>query len=114
MEAPPVDTIRLLDLTDGDREEMREFVELYLQQTSEQLAGLKAAIEERAAEKIRLLAHTGAGASATCGITSMETLLREMEMCARNKTLNDTPALLERAEIALRRVREFFEDYFEK
>src|SRR5688572_3849321 len=98
METPSVDINRLKDLTDGNREEMREFIELYFQQTTAQLAGLKVAIQERSAGQIRHLAHTCAGASATCGINGMAVLLREIETAGRNNLLSGTPRLLEQAE----------------
>ena len=42
---PPVDMERLLDFANGDPDNLRELVELYLQQTAKQLDQLSAAVE---------------------------------------------------------------------
>jgi CheY-like chemotaxis protein len=76
---PPVDMERLLDFANGDKENLRELVELYLQQTAKQLAQLTTAVAARSGEEIKRLAHSCAGASSTCGMTVITPLLRELE-----------------------------------
>ena len=78
-EDAPVDMARLLDFTDGDPENLRELVTLYLDQTGEQLEQLEAAVQAGAAQEVRRLAHSCAGASATCGMRRLVPLLRELE-----------------------------------
>ena len=78
-EDAPVDMSRLLDFTDGDPENLRELVTLYLSQTEEQLDRLEAAVQAGAAQEVRRLAHSCAGASATCGMRRLVPLLRELE-----------------------------------
>lgn len=70
---------RLLDFANGDRANLRELVDLYLQQTVKQIMQLNAAVAARSAEDVRRLAHSCAGASSTCGMTGIIPLLRELE-----------------------------------
>ena len=70
---------RLLDFTDGNPESLRELVTLYLDQTSGQIEQLDAAVKAAQRQEVRRLAHSCAGASATCGMRRMVPLLRELE-----------------------------------
>ena len=65
---PPVDMERLLDFANGNPDNLRELVELYLQQTERQVEQLCAAVSNGAAEDTRRLAHSCAWASSTCGM----------------------------------------------
>ena len=76
---PPVDMERLLDFANGDNENLRELVELYLQQTAKQVTQLTAAIGGRRADEVKRLAHSCAGASSTCGMVNISPMLRELE-----------------------------------
>jgi len=77
--APPVDMERLLDFANGDAQNLRELVDLYLQQTAKQITQLTSAIEARSGDEVKRLAHSCAGASSTCGMTTIAPLLRELE-----------------------------------
>jgi CheY-like chemotaxis protein/HPt (histidine-containing phosphotransfer) domain-containing protein len=76
---PPVDIDRLNEFTDGNLDSLRELVTLYLDQTTTQLVQLEAAIQARSATEVRRLAHSCAGASATCGMRRLVPMLRELE-----------------------------------
>ncbi len=76
---PPVDMERLLDFANGDPANLRELIELYLQQTVKQIMQLNAAVAARSGDEVRRLAHSCAGASSTCGMTVIVPLLRELE-----------------------------------
>jgi CheY-like chemotaxis protein/HPt (histidine-containing phosphotransfer) domain-containing protein len=78
-EDPPVDMDRLNDFTEGNPESLRELVTLYLDQTTGQLEQLEAAVAGGNASEARRLAHSCAGASATCGMRRLVPLLREIE-----------------------------------
>ena len=78
-EDAPVDMSRLLDFTDGDPDNLRELATLYLDQTEQQLEQLEAAVQAESASEVRRLAHSCAGASATCGMRGLVLLLRELE-----------------------------------
>ncbi len=76
---PPVDMDRLRELTDGSENGVRELVKLYVEQTGLQIQQLETAIREGEAAVVRRVAHSCAGASATCGMTDIVPLMREME-----------------------------------
>ncbi len=81
---PLVDMERLLDFANGDPNNLRELMELYLQQTSKQIAQLNAAVEAQNADAVKHLAHSCAGASSTCGMSGMVPPLRELERQGRD------------------------------
>jgi signal transduction histidine kinase/HPt (histidine-containing phosphotransfer) domain-containing protein len=78
-DGPPVEMDVLTDLTDGDMESLRELVELFFKQTSQQLNQLGAAVRANKPEEVRRLAHSCAGASATLGMVRFVPLLRKLE-----------------------------------
>jgi len=71
---------RLRDFADGSEDSLRELVTLFVTQTTEQLGQLAEAIRALDAAEVRRLAHSCAGASATCGMSSLAQLLRELEL----------------------------------
>jgi len=78
-EVQPVEMDRLNDLTDGDADSIRELVDMFYKQTTQQLAQLEAAVRANKADDVRRVAHSCAGASATLGMTRFVPLLRELE-----------------------------------
>jgi CheY-like chemotaxis protein len=78
-ELPPIDLDRLHEFTEGNPENLTELVTLYVQQTTQQLEQLEAAVKANNAPEIRRLAHSCAGASATCGMRRIIVPLRELE-----------------------------------
>jgi CheY-like chemotaxis protein len=107
----PVDMSRLLDFTDGDPENLRELVTLYLTQTEEQLGQLKAAVQAGNAQEVRRLAHSCAGASATCGVRQLVSLLRELERQGFEGQLTSAAQLSREAGEEFQRIRSFLEAY---
>jgi CheY-like chemotaxis protein/HPt (histidine-containing phosphotransfer) domain-containing protein len=79
VEEPPVEMDVLNDLTDGNADSLRELVDLFFKQTSQQLEQLEAAVRANKPEDVRRLAHSCAGASATLGMTRFVPLLRKLE-----------------------------------
>src|SRR6185436_17533364 len=61
VEQPPVDMERLMDFSGGNRDSYNELVSLYFKQTTEQLAEIRAAVNEGDAAKTGLVAHSCAG-----------------------------------------------------
>jgi HPt (histidine-containing phosphotransfer) domain-containing protein len=104
-----VDIERLLELTDHNPENLRELAGLYLKQTADQLQQLEAAVKAGAAAQIRQLAHSCAGASATCGVRRLVTLLRTIEHQGLDGRLEETPARLREALAEWDSVRRFLE-----
>jgi HPt (histidine-containing phosphotransfer) domain-containing protein len=113
-EDAPVDMARLLDFTDGTAENLRELVMLYLDQTTEQLAKLQAAVDSRNAPEVRRIAHSCAGASATCGMRHLVPLLRELERQGFENKLTTAPELSARAGQEFACIRSYLENYLAK
>jgi len=82
LEQPPVDLDRLQDFAGGNVTQYNELVALYLKQTAEQLDQIRAAFGEGDADGMSRIAHSGAGASATCGMIAIVPLLRQVEHLA--------------------------------
>jgi CheY-like chemotaxis protein len=110
---PPVDMARLNDFTDGNPESLRELVTLYLQQTASQIEQLQAAIAAQRAEEVRRLAHSCAGASATCGMQRLAPLLRELEQLGLEGRLATAPQLFQQILAEFQRIREFLAPHLE-
>jgi CheY-like chemotaxis protein len=87
VEEPPVEMDILNDLTDGNADSLRELVDLFLKQTTQQLEQLEAAVRANKAEDVRRVAHSCAGASATLGMTRFVPLLRKLERQGASGTL---------------------------
>jgi HPt (histidine-containing phosphotransfer) domain-containing protein len=98
---------RLVDFSEGTEESLRELIALYLKQTSEQLEQLASAVSASDAEAIRRLAHSCAGASATCGMIGLVKLLREMERQGHEGRLTTTRQVFGRATREFGRIRDF-------
>jgi len=92
---PPVDMDRLNSMVDGNPGDLRELVELYLKQTTQQIAQLQAAARANNADEVRRVAHSCAGASATLGMTRLVPMLRDLEKQGASGTLTTAAQLCE-------------------
>jgi len=110
-DTPPVDMERLLDFTDGNVDNLRELVTLYVNQTETQLNQLGAAVKASDAQEVRRLAHSCAGASATCGMRRIVPLLRELEHQGMEEKLANATELWRAAETEFGSIRAFLEAY---
>jgi CheY-like chemotaxis protein len=110
-EVTPVDMERLLEFTDGSSDSLRELVTLYLSQTAEQLEKLAAAVRAAIPAEARRIAHSCAGASATCGMRRLVPLLREVEQQGQEGNLTTATQLCEEAAVEFKRIRSFLEAY---
>jgi CheY-like chemotaxis protein len=106
-----VDTGRLQDFTDGNADNLRELATLYLKQTSAQLEQLEAAVQSGAADQVRRLAHSCAGASATCGMVKLVPLLREMERQGQEGKLTNAEDLCRQAVSEFEIIRRILESH---
>jgi CheY-like chemotaxis protein/nitrogen-specific signal transduction histidine kinase/HPt (histidine-containing phosphotransfer) domain-containing protein len=107
----PVDIDRLLEFTEGNPDSLRELVTLYLTQTRDQVAQLQAAIKAADAYEIRRVAHSCAGASATCGMSKLVVPLRELERQGAEGKLVNAAELGEEIGHEFDRIRNFLETY---
>jgi HPt (histidine-containing phosphotransfer) domain-containing protein len=108
---PPVDMERLLDFTEGNPESMKELVDLYLSQTEQQVRQLAKAVRDGSSEEVRRVAHSCAGASATCGMGPIVPLLRELERQGHEGRLTNAEAVCAEVEKEFDRIQTFLNDY---
>jgi CheY-like chemotaxis protein len=114
VKTPPVDMERLLDFSDGSADNLRELIALYLKQTTEQLEQLAAAVQAGLAPEVRRLAHSCAGASATCGMVRIVPLLRELERQGEEKNLTSASELCRQARAEFDCIRQFLDAHLAK
>jgi CheY-like chemotaxis protein len=107
----PVDMERLLEFTDGTQDNLRELISLYMTQTTTQLEQLTKAVAAADASEVRRLAHSCAGASATCGMRHLAPLLREMERQAIEGRLTGAAELNQQVAREFARIRLFLKEH---
>ncbi|MBI3416189.1 MAG: response regulator [Verrucomicrobia bacterium] len=105
--AMPVELERFSELAGGSPEGIRELAELYLTQTAGHLKKLSEAALAADAARIARLAHTCAGSSATCGVTHMVELLRELERMGREGQSNGAREIVEAVVLEFEKVRSY-------
>jgi CheY-like chemotaxis protein len=108
---PPVDMARLMEFTEGNPDNLRELVSLYLTQTREQVAQLGEAVCAGNAVEVRRIAHSCAGASATCGISNLVPPLRELELRGGEGNLTGAAELQAHVVAEFDRVSKFLAPY---
>ncbi len=107
----PVDIERIKEFSNGTPENIRELIEFYLKQTEEQLDQLNAALRLKELEKIRKIAHSCAGANATCGVQNLANQLRNIETLAQNQDLTAIQALFPAVKTEFAHVKQYLSDY---
>jgi CheY-like chemotaxis protein/HPt (histidine-containing phosphotransfer) domain-containing protein len=88
--AEMIDLDRLTEFAGGSRTSLIEITDLYINQTTEQLDGIRGAIEQNDAATVARLAHSAAGASGVCGILVMESLFRRAEQLGKESRVLET------------------------
>jgi signal transduction histidine kinase/HPt (histidine-containing phosphotransfer) domain-containing protein/BarA-like signal transduction histidine kinase len=83
----PVDMTRLADLTEGDRQSMRELVDLFYTQTELQLKQIEDAVRANNSAAVGHIAHSCKGASATLGMTRLAAVLLKLEKLGKSGAL---------------------------
>ena len=104
---PPVDMQCLCDAAGDDLEEIKELVDLYIDQTSQQLQQLKGAIESGSVDETGSLAHTCKGASANCGMEGIAKVMFEMEKSTREGQLDGVDDMFADAEKEFERIKQY-------
>ena len=109
IEQPPVDMERLNDFAGGNVESFNELVALYIKQTTEQLELLRAAIADRDSERMSRVAHSCAGASATCGMAAIVPFLRQVEFLGHDGKVDAAADLLPSIDREFERLKRYLE-----
>jgi CheY-like chemotaxis protein len=107
VDAPPIEMDRLSELADGDKDTLRELIELFIKQTTRQLSQLEVAVRGNKPEEVRHLAHSCKGASATMGMAPLAAIFYELEKMGRAGVIDGAPPLLVSAASEFTRVQNF-------
>jgi HPt (histidine-containing phosphotransfer) domain-containing protein len=102
---------RLIEFSGDMAEGLQELVSLYLNQTSQQLELLRAAIEQGDAERVNRLAHSSAGASSTCGMVAIVPILRRLEHMGAENDLAEAPQVFAAIAREFQRIRNFLQSH---
>lgn len=89
----PADMERLREFSNDDPSSLRELIQLYYHQTENRIAKIQEALASGASQEVRHLAHSGAGASATCGMPRMARIFSELEKLGLENRLEEARAL---------------------
>jgi PAS domain S-box-containing protein len=111
--SPPVDWGTFSELAGRDATRLQELSERYLQQTAEQFAKLRDAIATGAAPDVKRIAHSAAGSSAMCGMSTMVALLRDLERMGEMGQLADAPRVYSQVKDEQARIAQFFRNRVE-
>ena len=106
-QAAAVDMERLNEMAGGDKDMLRELVDLFYKQTTKQLTQLEGAVREKKAEEVRHLAHSCKGASATMGMAPLAAIFFELEKMGRAAVLDGAEKFVADATREFGRAREF-------
>jgi CheY-like chemotaxis protein/HPt (histidine-containing phosphotransfer) domain-containing protein len=101
---PCVDFDRLMEFAGGNQETFEELIQLYLSQTRQQLAEINKAIRQGNISTAASVAHSSAGASATCGMVAIVPILRQLEQCGKVGDLELLPKLCQAAQGEFERI----------
>jgi CheY-like chemotaxis protein/HPt (histidine-containing phosphotransfer) domain-containing protein len=112
-EEAPVDIECLTEAAGRDPEQLCELIDLYLQQSSEVMKDLEAAIQTGTSREVERLAHKYFGASANCGMTAILGSLRELEQMGRSNELGGAAKSCACASEQLNQIRQFLTDYLQ-
>ena len=111
--SPAVDMDRLFRAMGSEPTELREILDIYLDQMSRGLQKLAVAIESGNANDVDLIAHNCAGTSANCGMTAVVSSLKELERMGREKQLAGAGALREQVCREFECVKVFLEEHLQ-
>ena len=104
---PPVEMDRLHDLTDNNADNLRELIEMYLKQTTQQFGQIEDAIAAKNSPEVRRVAHSCAGSSATLGMMRLGQLMRTLEKEGAAGTLTNAVQICEDARREYEAVKKF-------
>ena len=107
----PVDINRLMEFSGGSTANFNELVTLYFKQTTEQLQQIREAVAAGQMPRLARVAHSCAGASATCGMNSIVPLLRQLEELGQEGNTTGAAALLPATDQEFERLKNYVETH---
>jgi PAS domain S-box-containing protein len=110
IETSPVDLARTHGTMGDEPTQFSETHNLYMENMSENLGQLEAALALGDCNEIESIAHSCAGASAICGMTAMVGPFRELEIVARERDLTKASRALAQAKEEFERLRTLLDE----
>ena len=104
---PPVDMSRMLDLTEGNPESLRELVEMFFKQTARQLDEIEEAVRANKSAEVGHVAHSCKGASATLGMMRLAAALLKLEKLGKSGALTGAEGFLAEARREFKEIQTF-------
>jgi len=95
--ATEVDLSGFREVAGGDENEERDLLSLYADQLDQKVPTLKAAVEAGDCQQIKLIAHSLAGSTSTCGLLPFAHTLRELEQRGAKQDLDAAKRLFAEA-----------------
>jgi len=86
---------------------IEQLMTFYMEDTTAQLKALRQAIQEKAAQKVRDIAHSALGASTMLGMTAVAESLQQLENMGASKKLAGAPSVVKQAEEDLQRTFDY-------
>lgn len=104
---PVFDMEHALEVTDGDREFLKELVEIFKADFPEKLAGISRAIKEKDFKGLDETAHSLKGSSGNLGLTRVYELSWEIEKMGKAKNMEGANKTFKQLEEELERFKNF-------
>ena len=98
---------RVRDVSGDDPKAMGTLLNLYVQQATELLPALDAAVQSKSAPEVNLIAHKLRGASLTCGANSIAMVLQQLEHLGGTGDVSKAEPLCHRAGNEFARLKDF-------
>jgi HPt (histidine-containing phosphotransfer) domain-containing protein len=102
---------QLQSACDGDRDLMKELMDMYFGQADQIMAGLHKALQNASIAEVNHLSHKLAGSSLACGLSGIVPPLRRMEHGAKEGHLNGAEASMAEAVALLELLRQAVQDH---
>ena len=106
-EKPVINLEQLHQLSGQDQEFELELLQLFIEDSVNQLKTLKTAIANQDAESIQDIAHYLKGASANLGANAMYYSAFQLEGAARDHQLDNAETLFDQLKVGLNQVQEY-------
>jgi len=111
---PSVDFDLLNSIFDSDPGQVREVLDLYVEQSAAQIQNMAVAISSNATEDLNHLAHKCAGASASCGMTKIVPILRNLERMGKENQMAEAPKTYELVKTEFAAIQQCLAEHFAK
>ena len=107
----PVNLDHIRETTLNDEEFIGELIDIFLDDSPNQLDALRQAVESSQVGHAAEVAHRLKGASGNMGAESLAALCRQLEECGRGQELEPMRPLVEQVDQEFVRVKEFLTNY---